>query len=112
MEVADVRELWQLRQRNARLKKMLAEWYLEVEVMKECQAKLQSANRTSEIDSGCLCPWGGPRLAEALFAATLKAWLLEAKNVSPCQTGQSFSRRGQALPALGARSKTQTMSGV
>lgn len=39
MEVADVRELRQLRLENARLKKVLAERDLEVEVMKELQAK-------------------------------------------------------------------------
>ena len=39
MEVADARELRQLRQENARLKKVLAERDLEVEVMKELQAK-------------------------------------------------------------------------
>lgn len=39
MEVNDVRELRYLRQENARLKKVLAERDLEVEVMKELQAK-------------------------------------------------------------------------
>jgi len=39
MEVADVRKLRQLRQENARLKKVLAERDLEVEVMKDLQAK-------------------------------------------------------------------------
>lgn len=39
MEVADVRELRQVRQGNVRLKKVLAERDLEVEVMKELQAK-------------------------------------------------------------------------
>jgi putative transposase len=39
MEVAEVRELRHLRQENARLKKVLAERDLEVEVMKELQAK-------------------------------------------------------------------------
>lgn len=39
MEVADVRELRQLRHENARLKKVLAERDLEVELMKELQAK-------------------------------------------------------------------------
>lgn len=39
MDVADVRELRHLRQENARLKKVLAERDLEVEVMKELQAK-------------------------------------------------------------------------
>jgi putative transposase len=39
MDVDDVRELRQLRQENARLKKILAERDLEVEVMKELQAK-------------------------------------------------------------------------
>ncbi len=39
MEVADVRELRQLRQENGRLKKVLAERDLEVEVMKELHAK-------------------------------------------------------------------------
>ncbi len=39
MAVDDVRELRQLRQDNARLKKVLAERDLEVEVMKELQAK-------------------------------------------------------------------------
>ena len=39
MEVDDVRELRHLRQENVRLKKMLAERDLEVEVMKELQAK-------------------------------------------------------------------------
>jgi putative transposase len=39
MEVADVRELRRLRQENATLKKVLAERDLEVEVMKELQAK-------------------------------------------------------------------------
>jgi putative transposase len=39
MEVVDVRELRQLRQENVRLKKVLAERDLEVEVMKELQAK-------------------------------------------------------------------------
>ncbi len=39
MEVADVRELRQLRQENVRLKKVLAEQDLEVEVMKKLQAK-------------------------------------------------------------------------
>ncbi len=39
MEVDDVQEVRQLRQDNARLKKVLAERDLEVEVMKELQAK-------------------------------------------------------------------------
>jgi transposase-like protein len=39
LEVDDVRELRQLRQENARLKKVLAERDLEVDVMKELQAK-------------------------------------------------------------------------
>ena len=39
MDVADVRELRHLRQENARLKKVLAERDLEVEVMKGLQAK-------------------------------------------------------------------------
>ena len=39
MEVSDVRELRRLRDENARLKKLLAERDLEVEVMKEIQAK-------------------------------------------------------------------------
>ena len=39
MEVAVVRELRELRQENVRLKKVLAERDLEVEVMKELQAK-------------------------------------------------------------------------
>lgn len=39
MEVSDVRELKRLRDENARLKKLLAERDLEVEVMKEIQAK-------------------------------------------------------------------------
>jgi len=39
MEMDDVRELRHLRQENARLKKVLAERDLEVEVMKELQAK-------------------------------------------------------------------------
>jgi putative transposase len=39
MEVDAVRELRHLRQENARLKKVLAERDLEVEVMKELQAK-------------------------------------------------------------------------
>jgi len=39
MEMADVRALRQLRQENVRLKKVLAERDLEVEVMKELQAK-------------------------------------------------------------------------
>lgn len=39
MEKSDVQELRQLRQENGRLKKILAERDLEVEVMKEIQAK-------------------------------------------------------------------------
>ena len=39
MEVAEVRELRHLRQEKVRLKKVLAERDLEVEVMKELQAK-------------------------------------------------------------------------
>ncbi|MDR4471066.1 MAG: transposase [Nitrospirales bacterium] len=39
MEVANVRELRHLRQENARFEKVLAERNLEVEVMKELQAK-------------------------------------------------------------------------
>ena len=39
MEVSDVRELRRLREENARLKKLVAERDLEVEVMKEIQAK-------------------------------------------------------------------------
>ena len=39
MEVADVRELKRLQDENARLKKLLAERDLEMEVMKEIQAK-------------------------------------------------------------------------
>ena len=39
MEVDNVRELRHLRQENVRLKKVLAERDLEVEVMKELQAK-------------------------------------------------------------------------
>ena len=39
MEVSDVRELKRFKDENARLKKLLAERDLEVEVMKEIQAK-------------------------------------------------------------------------
>ncbi len=39
MEVSDVRELKRLKEENARLKKLLAERDLEVEVMKEIQVK-------------------------------------------------------------------------
>ncbi len=39
LEVSDVRELKRLQDENARLKKLLAERDLEVEVMKEIQAK-------------------------------------------------------------------------
>ena len=39
MEVSDVRELKRLKDENARLKKLLVERDLEVEVMKEIQAK-------------------------------------------------------------------------
>jgi putative transposase len=39
MEVSDVRELKRLKDENARLKKLLAERDLEVDVMKEMQAK-------------------------------------------------------------------------
>jgi len=39
MEVSDIRELRRLRDENARLKKLVAERDLEVEVMKEIQAK-------------------------------------------------------------------------
>jgi len=39
MEVSDVRELKRFKDENARLKKLLAEGDLEVEVMKEIQAK-------------------------------------------------------------------------
>jgi putative transposase len=39
MEVSDVRELKRLKDENGRLKKLLAERDLEVEVMKELQAK-------------------------------------------------------------------------
>ena len=39
MEVSDVRELKRLKDENTRLKKLLAERDLEVEVMKEIQAK-------------------------------------------------------------------------
>ena len=39
MQVSDVRELNRLRDENARLKKLVAERDLEVEVMKEIQAK-------------------------------------------------------------------------
>jgi len=45
MEVADVCELRQFRQENTRLKKVLAERDLEVEVMKELQAKLGLGGR-------------------------------------------------------------------
>ena len=39
MQVSDVRELRALREENTRLKKLVAERDLEVEVMKEIQAK-------------------------------------------------------------------------
>lgn len=39
MEVSDVRELKRLKDENGRLKKLLAERDLDVEVMKEIQAK-------------------------------------------------------------------------
>jgi putative transposase len=39
MEVSDVRELKRLKDENARLKKLLAERDLDVEVMKEIQSK-------------------------------------------------------------------------
>ena len=39
MEVSDVRELKRLKDENARLKKLVAERDLEVEVMKEIQSK-------------------------------------------------------------------------
>ncbi len=59
MEVDDARELRHLRQENGRLKKVLAERDLEVEVMKELQAKKNSGEPTGTTAGGSsgLCAW-------------------------------------------------------
>ena len=57
MDVADVRELRQLRQENARLKKVLAERDLEVEVMKELQAKSGKPAGTPPGGADRMCAW-------------------------------------------------------
>ena len=53
LEVADVRRLRELEQENARLKKMLAERDLEVDVMKDIAKK--SGEHEVEARSGCVC---------------------------------------------------------
>jgi putative transposase len=58
LEAADVKRLKQLEQENARLKKMLAERDLELDVMKEINAK--SGERTRPTPAGRLCEETGP----------------------------------------------------
>ena len=79
MEVADVRELRQLRQENVRLKKVLAERDLEVEVMKELQAKKWSAHGHGDkwlvslvlVGFECAAPPGSVRLHALVWAISL-----------------------------------------
>jgi putative transposase len=58
LEAADVKRLKQLEQENARLKKMLAERDLELDVMKEINAK--SGERALLTPAGCLRESMGP----------------------------------------------------
>lgn len=58
LEAADVKRLKQLEQENARLKKMLAERDLELDVMKEINAK--SGERARPTPAGHLCESTGP----------------------------------------------------
>jgi putative transposase len=58
LEAADVKRLKQLEQENARLKKMLAERDLELDVIKEINAK--SGERALQTPAGCLRESMGP----------------------------------------------------
>ncbi len=51
MAIDEVRRPWQLEQENARLKKVLAECVLEIEVLKEIAAK--SGERACSSSAGC-----------------------------------------------------------
>ena len=53
MKVSDVKELKSMRDENARLKKLLAERDLEIEVMKEIQEK--SGNPAGSTGHGAAC---------------------------------------------------------
>ena len=66
LESADVKRLRQLEQENARLKKMVAERDLELEVMKEISRK--NGERVRTTVAGRLCARAGNQFAQILPA--------------------------------------------
>ena len=83
MEVSDVRELKRFKDENARLKKLLAERDLEVEVMKESRQK--SGEPVSTTGDGTICNCSRPKpstLCLVVFNATIRHWL-PVKTVAP-----------------------------
>jgi len=78
MEVSDVRELRRLRDENARLKKLVAERDLEVEVMKQIQAQKFKVT----TDSNHLKPVA-PDLLEQDFSATApnEKWVSDISDI-------------------------------
>jgi len=64
LEVSDVRRLRELEAENARLKKMLAERDLEIDVMKDIAKK--SGERARETSSSRVCPGAGTVGTEGL----------------------------------------------
>jgi len=92
MEVANVRELRQLRQENVRLKKVLAERDLEVEVMKELQTKKVVSPRTRRQMAHTACA-RGLRMRRA-------AWLYSTPRSGLGYTSRILRRDARLAQAL------------
>ncbi len=93
----DVRRLKQLEQENARLKKLVAERDLEIEVMKEIA--VENGERPGPSRTGGICDAPGPVAATVLHAdegGALGAWLLLG------QGGARWASAGADGSAVGA----------
>lgn len=75
MEMADVRKLRHLQQENMRLEKVLAERDLDVEVMKELQAKKVVSPHARRQRAKVACAWGLRTRRAAWLCATPRSGL-------------------------------------
>jgi putative transposase len=89
LEAVDVKKLRQLEQENAKIKKLLAERDLEIDVMKEVASKNGERARTTRASRVCT---GTPELAASHVRATWHCSVDDRVRVATGQAGYSCAR--------------------
>ncbi len=101
LEPADVKRLRQLEQENGRLKKMVADRDLEIDVLKEITRK--NGRRTRASAAGRVCPDAWPVVSPRVrlaFGSAVVARLRVAVAETRCACGAGHARVGWSVPTV------------